>query len=164
MIKFILQFLLRITGYSLILLILVFPLLSFRISVSLSIFPAIEVILIYYFATYYQLTEGKILVLGLFIDQFYSMILGCNSVVFILGNIFIKFIGKWFLIREYVSNFIIFCGYAMIVLFLRYLIYVSISMYPSIFEIIFQYLTTVFSYPLIRIILDKSSILFKKQN
>jgi len=139
----------------LLLLILFFPLVNFKINIVSPIFPAFEIIFIYFLVCYYNFTEGKILVAGLFMDQLYSMPSGCNSLAFLIGSIFFKYMSRQFLIKNYTINFMVFFAYAFVILICRYLIFLSLSQYPSIFELIFQYLTTIFSYPLLRIFLDK---------
>ncbi len=136
---------------------LLFPLISFRIGLISPIFPALEIIFVYYFSTNQHLRIWQIFLIGIFFDQLYSMPIGTNSLVFLLANLLLKFVNRRFLLKAYFINFIIFCGYCLFIFYSRYLILSSKTLYlDSFMPLFFQYLTTVFSYPLVRIPLDKS--------
>lgn len=139
-----------------ILLVLLFPLCSFKIGFHSEIFPALEIILTYYFITNYEIKLWQLLIAGLLFDQLYSMPIGTNSLVFILANFVLALLRKWFLLKTYEINFLIFYGYCLCILYFRYLVFITIVNYPpNLTEVFFQYLTTVFSYPLIRVFLDQ---------
>lgn len=102
----------------------------------------------------------KILLISPFIDQSYALPLGSSTLAFIAAQLALKIAGKWFLTKEYVSNFLLFCAYSFLIFSVRYLTAIAEAKYPSLFELVFQYLITVFSYPLARVVLDKMSLLF----
>lgn len=151
------QIVLRLSFITCLLLILLFPLVSFRIGIISEIFPAFEVIFVYYFSTNRHMRVWQIFIIGIFFDQLYSMPTGTNSLVFLLANLLLKFGSRWFLFKDYFINFIVFCGYCLFVFYSRYLILSSKTLYlNNLVPIFFQYLTTIFSYPIVRIPLDKS--------
>lgn len=138
------------------LLLLLFPLVNFKFGLSSAIFPAFDIIFLYYFSTYYNIKFWQLFIFGIFCDELYSMPFGANSLFFIFADIILAITSKWCLLKRYISNFIIFCGYCLLILCLRYGIYdLYLKQTVNIFEMTFQLLTTIFSYPLIRIFLDK---------
>jgi hypothetical protein len=136
---------------------IIFPLENFRINLASTIFPAFEVILLYYFITYCQPSFLVVFLLGMFFDQLYSMPIGTNSLVFITANIILNFTSKFFLVKNYITNFIIFCFYYFFVLHFRYLLMLIKNLTSQGYlTILMQYFTTIFAYHLLRIPLDKS--------
>ena len=124
------------------------------------IFPALEIIFIYYCSLNYQIKSWQIFFIGFFFDQLYSMPIGTNSLVFILGDLWLKYISQWFVLKIYSINF---CGYCFLIFTLRYLIIIGFHLYTlKLLILFFQYLTTIFVYPIVRIPLDKSLDYFKK--
>jgi hypothetical protein len=160
MLKSALQYLLNASGYVVLSMIIIFPLLSFKISASSAIFPALDVIIIYYLVCNCEVRILKILLISPFIDQLYAFPLGCSTVAFIIGQLAFKLVGKWFLVKEYISNFLLFCTYCFVIFTARYFIFTVQGLYLSLFELAFLYLITIFSYPLSQIVLDKISSLF----
>lgn len=151
------QIILWLSFIACLLLILLFPLVSFRIGIITEIFPACEVIFIYYFSTNRHMAAWQIFIIGIFFDQLYSLPTGANSLVFLLANLLLKFGSRWLLLKDYFINFIFFCGYYLFVFYCRYLIFASKDLYlDNLVPIFFQYLTTIFSYPIFRIPLDKA--------
>ena len=127
------------------------------------IFPALEIIFIYYCSLNYQIKSWQIFFIGFFFDQLYSMPIGTNSLVFILGDLWLKYISQWFVLKIYSINFINFCGYCFLIFTLRYLIIIGFHLYTlKLLILFFQCLTTIFVYPIVRILLDKSLEYFKK--
>ena len=161
--KTVLQFFLNLTGYLILLTALIFPVVNFKISASSAVFPSLEIIIIYYLSCYCRTGTIKILLLSLFIDQLYALPVGSSILAFVVGQLAIKVASKWFLTKEYVGNFFLFCAYCLLIFFLRYLAAIAEANYPSLFELVFQYLITVFSYPVSRVALDKMSELFNYQ-
>jgi len=146
-----------------ILLLLLLPLINFKINMESEIFPSIEIILVYYFSTNYQIKSWQIFIIGFLFDQLYSMPTGSNSLTFLLGNLGLKYVREWFLLKIYSINFIGFCGYCLFILSFRYFIFVGYNIdITNILIIFFQYLTTIFSYSLVRIPLDNSLKYFRK--
>ncbi|WP_341764232.1 hypothetical protein [Candidatus Tisiphia endosymbiont of Beris chalybata] len=139
------------------LLLLIFPLEAFRIDAASIIFPSFDIILLYYFATIYHISFGVIFLIGIVFDQIYSMPIGTNSLVLISAHILVKFLGKYFTLRSYLTNFIIFCCYYFYIIHCRYfLIAIKDLTNQGYFVIIMQYLTTILSYNLIRVPFDKT--------
>ncbi|WP_341752219.1 hypothetical protein [Candidatus Tisiphia endosymbiont of Piscicola geometra] len=145
------------------LLLLIFPLENFRINGESIIFPAFEVSLLYYFSTFYHIGFWLIFLAGIIFDQLYSMPIGTNSLVLIIAHIILEFTGKFFVLRSYLTNFIVFCFYYFFILHFRYLLILSKGLSSEgYFMILMQYLTTIFSYNLLRIPLDKALEYFRK--
>lgn len=144
-------------------LLLIFPLVSFRINSVTEIFPAFDIILIYYFTIQnfgqnYQLNSLIVFLAGIFFDQLYSLPLGTNSLALLSAHLILKFFPPFFLLNRYITNFILFCFYCFIILNFRYLLIFNKSLSePRYLLILFQYLTTIFSYNLITIFLDELS-------
>ncbi|KAJ6644984.1 Threonylcarbamoyladenosine tRNA methylthiotransferase MtaB, partial [Pseudolycoriella hygida] len=138
------------------LLLLIFPLENFRISLESVIFPSFEINILYYFSTIYHVNVGIIFLIGIIFDQLYSMSIGTNSLILLSAHIILQSLGKYFKLKSYFTNFIIFCLYYFFVLHARYLlIFIKGFTTPEYIIIIMQYLTTIFSYNLIRIPFDK---------
>jgi cell shape-determining protein MreD len=145
----------RIILLELCLLLLIFPLENFRLNIESSIFPAFTVILIYYFATYYQISFGMLFLIGLVFDSLYSMPIGTNSLILIIAQIILQFSSKFFIIKNYITNFIIFCCYYFFILHSEYLLNLSKNLSSQSYLIILMhYFATIFSYNLLRIPLD----------
>ena len=149
------QYFTHLLWYLLLGFILVFPLVNFKIHLTSPIFPAVEIGIIYYLICNFNFAEWKILIAGLLIDQMYGLPTGSSSLVLLINNILLKYKGWWVLVKHDLIHFIAFCGYAAITLICRYLIFVSLKQYPSLFELCFQCLTTIFSYPILKSILDR---------
>lgn len=161
MLKTILQYLLSTIGYAILLLALIFPLASFKVLASSAVFPAIDVIIIYYFVCYHRMGMIKILLISVFIDQLYGLPLGCSTAAFICGSLSLKLASKWFLVKEYVSNMLLFCSYCFVIFAVRYLTFIIVQKGDvSLFELTFQYLISIFSYPIARALLDRIYPLF----
>ena len=144
------------------LLLIIFPLENFRINLDNVIFPAFEVILLYYFVSLYSLNFLLIFLTGILFDQLYSMPLGTNSLVFVVAHLILKFCGKFFSTKEYLTNFILFCFYYLFVLHFRAILILTKGLViQGYLAMLFQYLTTICSYSLLRIPLDKSLEYFK---
>ncbi|WP_422229364.1 hypothetical protein [Rickettsia endosymbiont of Halotydeus destructor] len=143
--------------------ILLFPVINFKINLESVIFPACEIILIYYCTSLYGLSLGIIFLAGILCDSLYSMPLGTNSLVFLTAHLLFKLAARFFLVKNYLTNFIIFCVYCFFILNFRCLL-VSIKKLNSddYVIVLFQYLTTIFFYNLIRFLLDPPLDYFKK--
>ncbi|XVN43078.1 MAG: hypothetical protein RCG15_01935 [Candidatus Rickettsia vulgarisii] len=139
------------------LLLVIFPLGSFRINMASMVFPALEVILLYYFSTIHRISFVTIFIVGLFFDQLYSMPIGSNSLIFITAHALLSLLSKYFILKSYLTNFIIFCFYYFYIIHFRYLLILAKNLsIQGYFIMIMQYLTTIFSYNLLRIPFDKS--------
>ncbi|AGJ01783.1 hypothetical protein [Rickettsia prowazekii] len=143
--------------------IILFPLLSYKINIQSRIFPAMEIIFIYYFMSLYSLNIFSIFFLGLLIDQISGMPIGTDSLVFVSANIIYKLSSKYFLAKNYLINFVVFCFYCLFILNFKYLLVTIKNLEVEGYLIIFlQSLTTIFSYNIIRLILDSPMDYFKK--
>ena len=159
----ILQVVLKLLFALLCFFIILFPWMSYKIGFQSKIFPALEIIFIYYFMTLYSLNIIGIFLIGLLLDQVNSMPFGTSSLVFLSAHIIFKLSSKYFAVKNYLVNFIVFCIYCLFVLNFKYLLItmkkLEIDGYITIF---FQYLTTIFSYNLVRLILDSPLSYFKE--
>jgi hypothetical protein len=156
MFKKVLYFFPKVITAIILMLLLLLPVVNFKINIASEIFPSLEIILVYYFGTNYQVKSWQIFIAGFFFDQIYSMPIGTNSLVFILGDLWLKYISKWFILKIYVINLINFCGYCLIIFVLRYFIITGCRAHTTqLLILFFQYMTTIFSYSLVRILLDK---------
>lgn len=145
------------------LLLVIFPLENFIINADSVIFPAFEIILLYYFASLYSLSLLFIFLIGILFDQLYSMPLGTNSLVLVITHIILNFCGRFFPTKAYLTNLIFFCSYYLFVLHFRALLLISKGLeIQGYLTMIFQYLTTICSYSLLRIPLDKTLEYFRK--
>ena len=143
-------------------LLITFPLENFRINWDSPIFPAFEVILLYYFSSFYSLGLLWIFIIGIFFDQLSSVPLGTNSLVFVITHLILRFGKQFFPTREYLTNFVFFCLYYLLILhFKALLMTIKGFAIQGYLTLIFQYLTTIFSYSLLRIPLDKALEYFK---
>ncbi|AAU04022.1 hypothetical protein [Rickettsia typhi] len=143
--------------------IILFPLMSYKINIQSRIFPAMEIIFIYYFMSLYSLNILSIFFLGLLIDQISGVPIGTDSLVFISANIIYKLSSKYFLAKNYLINFVVFCVYCLFILNFKYLLVTIKHLDAEGYLIIFfQFLTTIFSYNIIRLILDSPMNYFKK--
>ncbi|MCC8467580.1 MAG: hypothetical protein LN589_02530 [Rickettsia endosymbiont of Eriopis connexa] len=140
--------------------IILFPLVSYKVNIQSRIFPAMEIIFIYYFMSLYSLNIFSIFFLGLFIDQVSGMPIGTNSLVFLSAYIIYKLSSKFFIAKNYLINFVVFC---LFILNFKYLLITIKKLEADGYLIIFfQFLTTIFSYNIIRLILDSPMNYFKK--
>ncbi len=143
--------------------IILFPLVSYKINSQSRIFPAMEIMFIYYFMSLYSLNIFSIFFLGLLIDQVSGMPIGTNSLVFLSAYIIYKLSSKFFLAKNYLINFVVFCVYCLFILNFKYLLITSKKLEADGYLIIFfQFLTTIFSYNIIRLMLDTPMNYFKK--
>ena len=139
-----------------VLFLLLFPLINYRLGLSCAIFPALDVIIVYYFSTNYHVKYFLIFLIGLFFDQIYGMPLGTNSIVFLLCALMLVYLGKWFSLADYVTNFLCFFCYCFVVFTCRYFIISHKSgNFIQNFDVVFQYFTTIFTYPLIKTCFDQ---------
>jgi hypothetical protein len=144
------------------LLLVIFPIENFRIHADSVIFPAFEIILLYYFASLYSLNLLFLFLIGIFFDQLYSMPLGTNSLVLVTAHIILTFCRKFFSARTYLTNLLFFCSYYLFILHFRALLMISKGLeIQGYWTMIFQYLTTICSYSLLRIPLDNTLEYFK---
>lgn len=126
-------------------------------NLSNEIFPALDLIIIYYFSTHKKIYHWQLFIIGIFLDQLYNNAIGINSLILIIADLAFSYINKLCLIKKYETNIIIFCGYAFFVIAARYCFITILSTnYIEGNAIVFYYITTIFSYPIMYIILEKS--------
>ncbi|NRB11010.1 MAG: hypothetical protein HRU35_05325 [Rickettsiaceae bacterium] len=161
--KTVINFFLRLLKYTYILLLLLLPIEIFKLGFSSEIFPAIELIIIYYFSLYKEVKYWQIFILGLLLDQFYNLPIGTSSLGLIMGDIFLKQMGKWFLLKDHLTSILIFPGYCLVIFALKFLT-ITIKGTYSIqgISIYFLYFTTILTYPLASLLIDKSLYYFTK--
>ena len=157
--KFILKFIINIISLCCLWLIFILPSQWYKIGPFGEILPAFEIIIIYYFCTYHELKDWHLFIIGIIIDQIYMFPPGTSPLTLILGNIFLIYFNRWFLLRNYFTNLATFYGYSAFIIIARYLIIFIKSDYPlEGTAIIFYYLTTIFSYPLLSIIVSITTL------
>lgn len=147
--------LINIIKASIIWLILFLPCALNLSAITITIDPALEIIVIYCLISRYHVDNIATFVISLFFDQIYSMPLGCNPIIFIIGNYAIRYVSLWFPSRNYGINYIIFCNYVFLILCLRYIVLASLKHYATLSELSSQYLITILIYPLLKFILDR---------
>ncbi|MCZ6896326.1 MAG: hypothetical protein O7C68_01440, partial [Rickettsia endosymbiont of Ixodes ricinus] len=110
-----LQIILKLLVALLCFFIILFPLVRLHTNIHDIIYPAMEIIFIYYFMSLYSLNIFSIFFLGLLIDQISSMPIGTNSLVFLSAYMIYKLSSKYFVAKNYLINFIIFCVYSLFI-------------------------------------------------
>ncbi|MGL4226609.1 MAG: hypothetical protein ACRCRR_03225, partial [Rickettsia sp.] len=91
------------------------------------------------------------------------MPIGTNSLVFLSAYIIYKLSSKFFIAKNYLINFVVFCVYCLFILNFKYLLVTIKKLEAGGYLIIFfQFLTTIFSYNVVRLILDAPLNYFKK--
>ncbi len=132
------------------------PLFCYKLNIHIEILPAIEIILVFYLCCYINLRSDEIFILGILFDQLYNMPVGTNSLALIIGFTIVKLLNKRFLIKEYLPNFLTLCSFTLIVTLVRFIVIYSKNVLCAKLDIfIMYYLTTVFSYPLLKVLFDK---------
>src|SRR5690606_13228071 len=115
-----------------------------------------------HYKTGYTGKYWQLLFIGLFLDELYGVPLGVNSTSFIIANIMLSILHKQLAINKYVLHLSIMCFYTFVIEFARIVIMYKYSMnHIAIFALIFQYLTTIFIYPVLHKVLDKLFERFK---
>ncbi len=146
------------TLFSIIYLVLLFvlPFEWHRISNYSEIFPAFDLIIIYYLSTYKKLKYWHLFLLGLLVDQLYHFPFGASPLALILANLGLNILSKKLLLKEYSINLAIFCGYSSFIILTRCLL-VTIKSTHHIegLGIYFYFLTTIFAYPVMCILIKK---------
>ena len=161
--KTLINFLIKILKFGCLLLFLLLPIEIFKLGYFCEIFPAIELIIIYYFSIYKEIKYWQLFLLGLLLDQFYNLPIGTNSLGLMMGDIFLKKMGKWFLLKDYMTNLLIFPGYCLVIFILKFLIITIKGTYNiQGISIYFLYFTTILSYPIVSLLIRKSWGYFAK--
>ena len=120
------------------------------------IFPALDVVIIYYFSTYTNIRYWILFIIGIILDHVHQVPVGLNSLTFITVNILLNYTSRWFILKDEVTDVLIFCAYSLLIIGFRYIIFLTKNNYGfEGFSIYFYYLTTIFSYPILRFLIDK---------
>ena len=120
------------------------------------IFPAVDLVVIYYFSTYTTIRPCILFIIGIIIDQIYQVPVGLNSFAFITINLILNYTSRWFILKDEITNILIFCAYSLLLIGFRYIIFLAKNNYGfEGFSIYFYYLTTIFSYPILRCLIHK---------
>ena len=120
------------------------------------IFPAFDLAIIYYIITYKSIKNWHLFLLGLLIDQLYQIPLGASSLSLIIANLLLNQVRSKFFLKDYYTNISIFCVYSMFVISCKFLIVtIKSTYYIQGISIYFYYLTTIFSYPIIKMLIEK---------
>lgn len=120
------------------------------------IFPALDVVIIYYFSTYTNVRYWMLFIIGIILDHVYQLPVSLNSFIFITSNILLNYISRWFILKDEITNVFIFYAYSGVIIGFRYIIFLTKNNYGlEGFSIYFYYLTTIFSYPILRFLIHK---------
>lgn len=134
----------------------IMPFQWYRISSYSEIFPAFDLIIIYYLSTYKKVQYWHLFLLGLLIDQLYHLPVGISSLAFIVANFGLNILNKKLLLKEYLTNLAVFCGYSIFIIFARYLlITIKSTHHIEGLAVYFYFLTTIFSYPIMCILIEE---------
>lgn len=157
------RFFLHIFAISYLLILILLPLQWYKIGYYSEIFPAIDLMVIYYLCTH---ENQKIIIksysqafilffAGIFIDQLQEIPIGTSSISFILGKIMLKKASKHLILNDYYTNIISFIAYAIFVSIIRYFS-VSINNIYSIegVEIYFHFIMTIATYPIFYFVIN----------
>jgi cell shape-determining protein MreD len=72
------------------------------------IFPAIDIVIIYYFSSYAKVRYWMIFFVGLILDQLYHMPTGSNSLIIITVNLALSYSNRWFVLKDEITNIVVF--------------------------------------------------------
>jgi len=157
MYRFISKLLINLLALSYLWIIFMLPFQWYKIGPFGEIFPAFDIIIIYYISTYYSLKHWQLFIIGIVTDQLHVLPPGTSSLAFILGNMGLNYFSKWFLLRKYFTNLAMFCGYSAFIILVRYLVVSVKSTYPiEGYAITFYFLTTIFFYPILSALIENS--------
>lgn len=120
------------------------------------IFPALDLIVIYYFASNYNVKNWQLLLIGFFLDQLYIMPSGANALILILANNSLKYSRNFFILKHWHSRLFGFYLYTFMILVAKYIV-ISLTNNEFIFNFqvaCFHYFTTITAYPVIVSLLD----------
>lgn len=122
------------------------------------IFPAIDIIILYYFSSYFKVRYWLIFIIGIILDQIYTMPLGSNSLIFITVSLALHYLNQWFILKNEFTNLVIFGVYSFFVIGFREILFLIKSDYAvQGISIYFYYITTFLSYPTLKLLIHKPS-------
>ena len=120
------------------------------------IFPAFDLVIIYYISTYLTIKNWHLFIIGFLLDQLYQIPLGASSLSLIIANLILNQIRSNFFLKDYFTNLFVFCLYSAFILISRFLIVTIDSVnYIEGIDIYFYYLTTIFAYPILSTLIKK---------
>lgn len=130
---------------------------EYRLSSDISeILPAIELCLIYYLSTYKKLCYWHLFIIGLLIDMLYDLPLITTSSTLMTANFILKKLTTKILAKNFLTNILIFYLYSFFVISIRFVIIRAFSLNNiDIYSLYFYFFTTIFSYPIIFICMEK---------
>lgn len=121
-----------------------------------AIFPALDIAVIFYLSTYKNIYYWQLFVVGIFIDILSNSPLCTTSLALILANILLSLSGKYFMIKEYLTNICVFCVYCAFIFAVRYFVISAKGQYSvDFFGMLFYYMTTILIYPTISYLIEK---------
>lgn len=136
---------------------LIFPLVSFKFGIYAKVLPLFEVIYLYYFINTFKAGVFIQFLFGIFIDEINCMPIGSNSFGFLASLLCIRLFQKYFSLKNEINNLCAFFLYLLVFMSCRYFIMCfKLGYMAHVHYMVFQYLTTAFSYPIIKLVLDKA--------
>jgi hypothetical protein len=163
MYKITLKFLINFIIISYIGLIFIMPFKWHNIAPYSEIFPALDLIIIYFLSAHKTVKNWHLFLIGLLIDQLYQTPIGSSPLTLIIANLGLNHSRTWFVLKDYYINLCIFCVYSLFIISTRYLIVtIDSTHYIEGNAIYFYYLTTIFSYPIIQVFIIKPINLIKE--
>ena len=134
----------------------IMPFQWYRIAAYSEIFPAFDLIVIFYFSTYNRVKYWHLFIIGLLVDQLYMLSIGTSPLAFLIANFGLNTVNKWFLLKNHFTNLVVFCGYSLFIIIVRYFIVtVKSTHHIEGIAVYFYFLTTIFSYPIICLLIEK---------
>jgi cell shape-determining protein MreD len=125
------------------------------VGIITEIWPAMELILLFYISVNRRLDYVTCLLAGLVCDQLQSVTLGINAILFISGEYMVRIANSYFnSCKDYLINLLIFYAYALLLIVAKSILVTATSASTlDMLTSLFYFLTTIFSYPLIAQIL-----------
>ena len=123
---------------------------------SCNIFPALDLIIIYYLTVQKKLYNRHLFFIGIFLDGLYIVPLGIHSFILISANIILEYLRRYFAVKGYQTDLLIFSLYCAVAMTIKYILLTIVGEnYIEGISIIFYYLTTILIYPLSHLILNR---------
>ncbi len=127
------------------------------------IFPAIDIVIIYYFSSYAKVRYWMIFFIGLILDQLYQMPTGSNSLIIITVNLVLSYSNRWFVLKDEITNIVVFSIYSFFIISFKEIIFLKKNDYNfQGLSIYFYYITTFLSYPILKFLIHKPYMFITK--
>jgi hypothetical protein len=139
----------------LLVLLLVFPVLSFKFGYVSPIFPSMEILIIYYFYSLKSIRLEVVFIISMFLDILYFYPIGTLALGFVSASVVLNILARWLTITNYNINCLFFCAYALIIFAAQYIICIISGKQVNDLELVFRYLTTILVYPSLKMLFDK---------